>query len=304
MAANIPAAAFPRYSDLAPAGSLVAVYEWRCEGHLPDCPEECSEADEVVVPRWGAFLREVEGRRVLADPGSALFFHRGEAYRVRHPVRGGDGGTVFRLAPGASAELLEPHAPAAADRPAGRFPVLRVPLEGRAWILHRLARRAALDPSAPALEVEERAIAFLRAVTAEAARRSGLRRPAPPAERNPLAAEYAARVAEVVAARYRERLMLAEVARAVGCSPFHLSRLVTAAGGVPIHRMIVRRRLQDAVELLLETRQTIAAIALSVGFASHGHLTDAFRREYGLPPSAVRRLKEWRRRTDSRPASP
>jgi AraC-like DNA-binding protein len=242
MAANIPVAPFPRSSNLAPAGALVAVYEWRCEGHLPACPEECSEADEVVVPRWGAFLREVEGRRVLADPGSALFFHRAESYRVRHPVRGGDGGTVFRLAAGAVAELLVPHAPSAADRPNPRLPVPRIPLEGRAWVLHRLARRAALDPAVPPLEVEERAVAFLRAVVAEAARRSGRQRPAVPADRNPLAAEYAARVAEVVAARYRERLMLGEVARAVGCSPFHLSRLVTAAAGVPIHRMIVRRR--------------------------------------------------------------
>ena len=180
----------------------------------------------------------------------------------------------------------------------------RVPLEGRTWVLHRLARRAALDPDAPALEVEERAIAFLHAVTAEATHRSGRPRPVVRAERNPLAAEYAARVAEVVAARYRERLMLGEVARAVGCSAFYLSRLVTAASGVPIHRMIVRHRLQDAVEQLLETRQSISAIALSVGFATHGHLTDAFRREYGLPPSAARRLREWRRRTDSRPASP
>lgn len=97
---------------------------------------------------------------------------------------------------------------------------------------------------------------------------------------------------------------MGEVALAVGCSPFHLSRLVTAAAGVPIHRMIVRHRLQDAVELLLETRQSIAAIALAVGFATHGHVTDAFRREYGLPPSAVRRLREWRRRTECRPASP
>ena len=137
-----------------------------------------------------------------------------------------------------------------------------------------------------------------------AARRSGLPRATVPAERNPLAADYAARVAEVVAARYRERLMLGEVARAVGCSAFHLSRLVTAAAGVPIHRMIVRRRLQDAVELLLETGQSISTIALTVGFATHGQLTDAFRREYGLPPSGVRRFKEWRRRTGCRPASP
>ena len=102
------------------------------------------------------------------------------------------------------------------------------------------------------------------------------------------AAEYAGRVSEVVAARYREPLTLAGIAAEVGVSPFHLSRLVTAANGVPIHRMILRRRLRDALELLLETSEGISRIALAVGFASHSHLTDAFRREYGIPPRAVR----------------
>jgi len=100
--------------------------------------------------------------------------------------------------------------------------------------------------------------------------------------------QVAARVAEVIAARYREPLTLAEIARLVGVSPFHLSRLVTAATGVPIYRMIVRRRLRDALELLLDTRESITGIALAVGFASHSHLTDAFHREYGVPPRAVR----------------
>jgi AraC-like DNA-binding protein len=141
---------------------------------------------------------------------------------------------------------------------------------------------AVAAPAAGVMEVEERAVTFLRAAVAQAYRR---RAPAPRAAR---AVEYAARVSEVVAARYREPLTLAEIARAVGVSPFHLSRLVTAATGVPIYRMIVRRRLRDALELLLDTRESISRIALAVGFASHSHLTDAFRREYGVPPRAVR----------------
>lgn len=271
-------------------GASVSLYEWHCRGHGPAQPsEEWTDAYEVVVPRRGAFQWEIAGERVLADPGTATFLHPAEPYRVRHPLPGGDAGSVFRMAAWVLRDLLGEHDPSAAERAAVRFPASHAPLDGRAYLLHRLALRAAADPAAGPVEVEERAMAFLR----EALRQTLQWRPAGrarrPVPRSRLAVEYAARVAEVVAAGYREPLTLAGIARAVGVSPFHLSRLVTAAAGVPIHRMILRRRLREALELLLDSRQSISQIALEVGFASHSHLTDAFRREYGVPPRAVRK---------------
>ncbi len=271
-------------------GPTVSLYEWRCGGRGSAHPaEEWTDGYEVVVPRRGAFQWEIAGERLLADPGSASFLHPGEPYRVRHPVPGGDAGSVFRVPASAVIALVGEHDPAAAARGRARFPGTCTAIDGPAYLLHRLAMRAVADPAATPIEVEERAMAFLRAVVAqvfrgrgEAVRRGG-------SAGNRLAAEYAARVAEVVAARYRERLTLAEVAQAVGASPFHLSRLVTAATGVPIYRMVLRRRLRDALERLLETRETISQIALAVGFASHSHLTDAFRREFGVTPSASRK---------------
>lgn len=272
-------------------GTSVSLYEWQCAGHGPRRPgEEWGDAHEVVVPRRGAFQWEIAGERVLADPGTATFLHPAEPYRVRHPLAGGDAGSIFRLAPSAVRDLVAEHDPGAADGGWPRFPASHAPLDGRAYLLHRLAMRAVSDPAASPIEVEERAVGFLREAVAQGFRRREARRGGGPAARGRLAAEYTARVAEVVAARYRERLTLAEVARSVGCSPFHLSRLVTAAAGVPIYRMIRRRRLRDALELLLDTRESISRIALTVGFASHSHLTDAFHREFGVPPRAVRRL--------------
>jgi AraC-like DNA-binding protein len=244
--------------------------------------QEWSDAHEVVVPRRGVFVFRVEGRSVVADPATAAFLHPAECYRVRHPVAGGDAGSVFRFGPAGVAALLAEHDPAAADSGRPRFPASGVSLGGRAYLLQRLAVRALSDPAASALELEERAVAFAREAVAQAYRR----RPGAP---GPRAAEYAGRVREVLAARYREPLTLAQVARAVEVSPFHLSRLVTAATGVPIHRLIVRLRLREALERLLDTRESIARIAFATGFASHSHLTDAFRREYGVAPSRVRR---------------
>jgi AraC-like DNA-binding protein len=56
--------------------------------------------------------------------------------------------------------------------------------------------------------------------------------------------------------------------------------------------MVLRRRLRDALEMLLDTRESITRVALEHGFASHSHFTDAFRREFGVPPSRVRSRKQ------------
>ncbi|MGH7527632.1 MAG: hypothetical protein ACREMX_13115, partial [Gemmatimonadales bacterium] len=71
------------------------------------------------------------------------------------------------------------------------------------------------DENVVPIEVEERALLFLRKVVAEAYARNGRRRRCVREANNRNAADYADRVSEVVASRYREPLTLAEVGRAV-----------------------------------------------------------------------------------------
>jgi AraC-like DNA-binding protein len=101
---------------------------------------------------------------------------------------------------------------------------------------------------------------------------------------------YADRVQQVIAARFRERLTLADFARAAGCSVFHLSRTVRAHAGSPIHRLLMRARLREALELILDRPGDLTRLALSLGFASHSHLSDAFKREYGVAPGQLKRI--------------
>jgi AraC-like DNA-binding protein len=261
-------------------GDTITVYEWRCSGEDHDASrDERSDAYEVIVPRRGAFIFRIEGREVFADRSRAAFLRPGETYRVRHPLPGGDAGSVFRLESPSAAAFMDGQRSMA--------------LDGRGYWRHQQVMRALRDPAASRLELEELAVGFVRETVNQAGREPG------PAGR--VAEEYSRRVQEVIAARYREPLTLAEVARAVEASPFHLSRLVKAATGVPIHRMIVRLRLRDVLEQLLETRESIAFIALATGFASHSHLTDAFTREYGMPPSAVRARRPRRDSPRARP---
>jgi AraC family transcriptional regulator len=70
--------------------------------------------------------------------------------------------------------------------------------------------------------------------------------------------------------------------------PFHLSRIFRRETGLTLHRAIVRLRLREGLERLLDEPQQISRIALDVGFSSHSHFTDAFRAEFGHSPQQVR----------------
>jgi AraC-like DNA-binding protein len=77
--------------------------------------------------------------------------------------------------------------------------------------------------------------------------------------------------------------------RAVHVSPFHLARIFQQQTGVPVHRYLTQLRLRASLERLADGEEDLTTIALELGFSSHSHFTDAFRREFGQPPSEIRK---------------
>jgi len=103
-------------------------------------------------------------------------------------------------------------------------------------------------------------------------------------------AERTEAVKTYLAARMSERVTLDDVARAVHVSPFHLARIFQQQTGVPVHRYLTQLRLRASLERLADGDLT--AVALELGFSSHSHFTDAFRREFGHSPSEMRKILE------------
>jgi AraC family transcriptional regulator len=91
-----------------------------------------------------------------------------------------------------------------------------------------------------------------------------------------------------VAARLDEDISLAALAREAHLSPFHLQRIFAAAVGETPKQLTIRLRLGRAAVLLLATRESVLDIALGCGFQSHEAFTRAFRRRFGIAPSAYR----------------
>jgi AraC-like DNA-binding protein len=79
------------------------------------------------------------------------------------------------------------------------------------------------------------------------------------------------------------------LARAVGTSRANLARRFTALVGEPVMTYLTRWRMTLAADLLADPNTTIAAVASQVGYASPFGFSAAFKRRYGISPTAHRR---------------
>jgi AraC family transcriptional regulator len=93
---------------------------------------------------------------------------------------------------------------------------------------------------------------------------------------------------EKVIALLREKLdeppTLDEIGRAVGCSPFHLSRTFSTATGLTIPQYIRQLRMERAAELLRSGKFNVTEAALEVGYSSLSHFSQAFHETFGCCP--------------------
>ncbi len=71
-------------------------------------------------------------------------------------------------------------------------------------------------------------------------------------------------------------------------SPFHLHRVFSAVADETPKQFTLRLRLGHAAALLLAGNDSVLRVALACGFESHEGFTRAFRRRFGMTPSAYR----------------
>lgn len=269
--------------------SVVSIDDVSCRPVGCDCgPEECAGEHLIVFPRAGAFVRHVNGRDVLADANHVLFFNSDESYRVSHPVPGGDDCTTFSFAPGVLRDAVARHDAAVRDRPTRMFPLTHGLSDRRSFVLQQALRRCVCGPPCRDISVDELALDLLDSVVGSALRAPRRRTPGSRPATWRAHAEMAHAARTVLAQRYHEPLCLGDVAEAVYCSPYHLARLFRRNVGMPIHRYLTRLRLREAVQRLADGNPSLTDLALDLGFSSHSHFTDTFRREFGATPSAFR----------------
>jgi len=80
-----------------------------------------------------------------------------------------------------------------------------------------------------------------------------------------------------------------ELGRRIGLSRSALHERFVHLIGVPPMQYLAQWRMQAAARMLLDTRATVATIALEVGYDSEAAFARAFKRLVGKPPAAWRR---------------
>ncbi len=86
-----------------------------------------------------------------------------------------------------------------------------------------------------------------------------------------------------------QEIQLEQVARAAGLSRWHYQRIFAALTGETLATYIRARRMSLARDRLTSTNTRIIDIAILSGFQSHEAFTRAFKKAFGMTPSAYRR---------------
>ncbi len=239
--------------------------------------------------QWGL------GRTSVVGPNWVAFNDIGDEYRSQ--ALGADGLRCawFAMPAGVALALIDEWAPRLSTRGGGRvFPFAHAPVDAATLMRHLLLRRYAARASHPdpllieeiGLDIAGRALCAL-ATSLERTTRSIAR---PRCERRRI--EIVEGVKDLLEREYWRNFTLAEVAAHVHTSPFHLARLFRRETGSSLREYHLRMRLGRALERLDWPGIEVSAVAMELGFASHSHLSDAFRREFGITPSGYARTHD------------
>lgn len=230
----------------------------------------------VELVRRGVFGLRLRRAETTVDPVTAVAYGPGDERSIAHRPGATDVWTSVTVEAGLLAELTggEP-----------RLPGRPVPVSGRIELAHRLLLRRART-GADDLELTERAVALVAGVL-DGALPGRVHRGRPATA---LARRRVAETARELLVHDPVTLGLGDLARRIGVSPHHLSRVFHAETGQTLSRFRTRLRVARALDRLQGGERDLARLAAELGFADHAHLTRTLREQVGHPPSAVRRL--------------
>jgi AraC family transcriptional regulator len=97
------------------------------------------------------------------------------------------------------------------------------------------------------------------------------------------------RVLAFVEEHLAEDIAVADLANVACLSIFHFTRAFAATMGVPPHRYVSQRRLENAKDMIATGRASLGEIAHESRFSSQSSFTRAFRRATGTTPAEYRR---------------
>lgn len=241
----------------------------------------------LAFPGTPVEIAQAGHHEVVATSNRVMLYNPGQVYRRRLVDPRGDHCVFVSVHGELLAEVGAVTDPALAERRDRPFTAASRPADPAAVLAVSLLARhleALAAPERDPLMVEESLLCVLAGVLTYAEAPHPRGRPREAARR----AELARALERELASSFREARSLARLAASVGTSPFHATRVFRRHTGLTIHGYRHRLRLQAVLERLGDAHVDLTELALETGFSSHSHLTEAFRRAFGAPPSRWR----------------
>jgi AraC-like DNA-binding protein len=244
--------------------------EWRVENRI--------RATVAVFPSVPVRIEQAGRPAVLADRNIVMYYNEGQPYRRGLLHDRGDDAVWIALKGALPAALAAEFSPDAADRPAEPFDHSHGPSPARCYLQHKaLADYLARTQTPDTLLIEESA--------AELRRRTPENAPAQTARQR---REIAEEIRALLALDPGFAWSLEALVDRLCISPTHLCRIFKEHAGSTIHQYLSQLRLREAALAVLDGEQDLTMLALRLGYSTHSHFTDAFRRTFGLPPRQLR----------------
>jgi AraC family transcriptional regulator len=273
-------------------GDQIVVGEFHCRPQDPRWSQEncADEGHFVVFPGTTVVITNHGEEPMVTTPNQVMLYNKNQSYRRALLDPQGDHCVFFMVAPEVLSDVATVHQAPLRRGHGFRFPKTHGPVSAAIYLRQRLVARTLRSEDAPdRLGLDEAAYRVIGDAVADAlGARVETARARPGTER-----AHALVVEEtkaLLAARYAENLSLRQVAAEVLTSPFHLARIFRGRTGFGIHEYRNQLRLRRSLDLLFETPSGLTTVAHSLGYSSHSHFTDSFRRVFRVSPSRARLL--------------
>jgi AraC-like DNA-binding protein len=267
---------------------LARIGAFRCDADHAAFPQSDPIRNHCVwFSRTPVVIQPEHQRAFVANGHTAVFYNQTQCFRRVRVGAAGDYSDWFAIDEAVASQIIDARAPHILPRSRYPFPWSHVAVSAQTYLQQRqLFKAAATGSGRNTLAIEEGIVlivdrAVVEAVTAHARIRS--------LTIGPRHRDLVHDTERLLSRTCDASISLSALARQVGSSVYHLCRVFRRITGTTMHQYRQQLRLRTALEAVAERRATLTDIAVRFGFPSHSHFTKAFRREFGVLPSVLRR---------------
>lgn len=253
------------------SSDVVAMGTFRCPADHPLFSDSgpCTH-HTFVFPRSSTEIRHDNGTSFVGSPNTVSLYNQHQRY-TRRAISRIDASDWFVISDDVLSDVLGDFG----ERP---YRAAFAPIDVDTYAMQRRLFNAVASGQADSTEVDETALRVFGRVLEAAAM---------PVRNDPMR-DAVEQTKRMIAAAPSRNIKLRALASETQSSPFHLCRAFRRLTGMTITTFRHSLRVRLALDRLRDRAADLTDLALDLGYASHSHFTNVFRRHTGVTPSQFR----------------